>query len=155
MPVSHSMTDSYTVYNKLRKLKKAPVSSHIQVLNIFIGVRMLAFALQPAHNQLQGTGHLAQGHAGSARGLGGGLLHGVGHVDETAPDGEVFARNQMEQGVHHVVADIGAGGVGDKGGNAVLFQRRRHVLEGQGGEVGGGAPGDYGLVHRLNAVVIR
>lgn len=39
------------------------------------------------------------------------LFHGVWHVDETALYGKISASDQMEQGVHNVVADIGARGV--------------------------------------------
>ena len=85
-----------------------------------------------AHCQLQGTGHLAQGHAGGAPRLDCSLLHGVRDMDESTPDGEVFLLNQVEQCVHDIVADISAGRIGNKSGNAVLFQSENHTLNGQG-----------------------
>ncbi len=53
-----------------------------------------------------------------------------------------------------MIADIGAGGVGDLGRKICLCESLHTGLQGQTAEIGGGAAGHDGLVNRLTASVV-
>ena len=66
-----------------------------------------------------------------------GHIHGVRHMDEAAPDVGVLPVDEVQQGVHQVVAHIGACSVGQGGGDACVLDVLHHGLHGQRSEIGG------------------
>ena len=91
---------------------------------------------------LQGLDGGGQGLGDGGEGEVGGALFGeAGDVEEADFGGS--AGVVVEQGVEHVVADVGACGVAHSGGDVLGADGADHGGHVHGGEIGGGAVGDH------------
>ncbi len=102
---------------------------------------------------LQSCGDVCDGH-GRRIGLIDCLGCGVWYMDKAAADIREFLMDIIEDPVHHMVADIGSGGVGQTGRISGVLDGLDHGLHGKIAEVRGIPIRKYRLVNGLVSFVI-
>ena len=103
---------------------------------------------------LNAPGDIRLGHGGRGGGPVYGLAGDKGHVHKAALHARIVLCQGVQHTVHQVIAHEGSGGIGHAGRKSRLPDFGHHGLDGQGGEIGGGAVFKDGHIDGLVALVI-